>query len=48
MDKFSYAIGLGIGLNLRSMVAKGTVVEDFAKAIKVMLEGQLTAISHTE
>ncbi|MGN0310788.1 MAG: FKBP-type peptidyl-prolyl cis-trans isomerase, partial [Bacteroides sp.] len=30
MDKFSYAIGLGIGQNLLSMGAKGITVEDFA------------------
>ncbi len=48
MDKFSYAIGLGIGQNLLSMGAKGIVVEDFAQAIKDVLEGNRTAISHTE
>ena len=48
MDKFSYAIGLGIGQNLWSMGAKGIVVEDFAQAIKDVLEGNQTAISHTE
>ncbi len=34
MDKFSYAIGLGIGQNLLSMGAKGIAVDDFAQAIK--------------
>ena len=48
MDKFSYAIGLGIGLNLLSMGAKGIAVDDFAQAIKDVLEGNQTAISHTE
>ena len=48
MDKFSYAIGLGIGQNLLSMGAKGTAVDDFAQAIKDVLEGNQTAISHTE
>ncbi len=48
MDKFSYAIGLGIGQNLLSMGAKGIVVEDFAQAIKDVLEGNETAISHQE
>ena len=48
MDKFSYAIGLGIGQNLLSMGAKGIAVEDFAQAIKDVLEGNQTAISHTE
>ena len=38
MDKFSYAIGLGIGQNLLSMGAKGIAVDDFAQAIKDVLE----------
>lgn len=48
MDKFSYAIGLGIGQNLLSMGAKGIAVDDFAQAIKDVLEGNQTAISHIE
>ena len=48
MDKFSYAIGLGIGQNLLSMGAKGIAVDDFAQAIKDVLEGNQRAISHTE
>ena len=48
MDKFSYAIGLGIGQNLLSMGAKGIAVDDFAQAIKDVLEGNQTAISHTQ
>ena len=48
MDKFSYAIGLGIGQNLLSMGAKGIAVDDFAQASKDVLEGNQTAISHTE
>lgn len=48
MDKFSYAIGLGIGQNLLSMGAKGIAVDDFAQAIKDVLEGNQTAISHTK
>ena len=48
MHKFSYAIGLGIGQNLLSMGAKGIAVDDFAQAIKDVLEGNQTAISHTE
>ena len=48
MDKFSYAIGLGIGQNLLSMGAKGIEVEDFAQAITDILEGNKTAISHAE
>lgn len=48
MDKFSYAIGLGIGQNLLGMGAKGIVVDDFAQAIKDVLAGNQTAISHQE
>lgn len=48
MDKFSYAIGLGIGQNLLSMGAKGIIVDDFAQAIKDVMEGNPTAISHNE
>ncbi|AVM52820.1 FKBP-type peptidyl-prolyl cis-trans isomerase FklB [Bacteroides zoogleoformans] len=48
MDKFSYAIGLGIGQNLLSMGAKGIAIEDFAQAIKDVVEGNQTVISHTE
>lgn len=48
MDKFSYAIGLGIGQNLMSMGARDIQVEDFAQAIKDVLTQSPTAISHTE
>ncbi len=48
MDKFSYAIGLGIGQNLLSMGAQGLHVEDFAQAVRDVLEGKKTAISHAE
>ena len=48
MDKFSYAIGLGIGQNLWSMGARSIEVEDFAQAIKDVLEGNKTAITHDE
>ena len=48
MDKFSYAIGLGIGQNLSSMGIQGLAVDDFAQAIRDVLEGNQTAISHNE
>lgn len=48
MDKFSYAIGLGIGQNLLAMGAKGINVDDFAQAISAVLNGEKTAISHNE
>ena len=48
MDKFSYAIGLGIGQNLLSMGAQGINVEDFAQAISDVFNRKETAISHNE
>jgi len=48
MDKFSYSIGLGIGQNLASMGIQNLSVNDFAQAIKDVLEGNQTAISHQE
>ena len=48
MDKFSYAIGLGIGQNLLSMGAQGINVEDFAQAVADVLHRKETAISHNE
>lgn len=48
MDKFSYAIGLGIGQNLMAMGARNIQVEDFARAINDVLEGKETAITHNE
>ena len=48
MDKFSYAIGLGMAKNLLSMGARSIDVNDFAQAIKDVLEGNQTAISHNE
>jgi FKBP-type peptidyl-prolyl cis-trans isomerase FklB len=48
MDKFSYAIGLGIGQNLLSMGAQGINVEDFTQAIADVLNRRPTAMTHTE
>ena len=48
MDKFSYAIGLGIGQNLKSMGASNLEVQDFAQAVGDILNGNQIAISHTE
>lgn len=48
MDKFSYAIGLGIGQNLLSMGAQSICVEDFAQAISDVLNRKETAITHNE
>ena len=48
MDKFSYAIGLGIGQTLLSMGAQGINVEDFAQAIADVLNRNELAMSHNE
>ena len=48
MDKFSYAIGLGIGQNLLSMGAQGINVEDFAQAIADVLNRNELAMSQNE
>jgi FKBP-type peptidyl-prolyl cis-trans isomerase FklB len=48
MDKFSYAIGLGIGQNLLSIGAQGINVEDFAQAIADVLNRNELAMSHNE
>ena len=38
MDKISYALGLGIGQQLKSMGANDLSIDDFAQAIKDVLE----------
>ncbi|MBR5892201.1 MAG: FKBP-type peptidyl-prolyl cis-trans isomerase [Bacteroidaceae bacterium] len=48
MDKFSYALGMGIGQNLLSMNASGICVEDFVKAMQAVLNGAATEITHAE
>ena len=48
MDKFSYGLGMGIGQNLLSMGVKDMNVEDFVKALKDVLTGAKTEISHSE
>ena len=40
MDKVSYALGLGIGRQLADMGAEGLNIDDFAQAIKDVLEGK--------
>ena len=47
MDKFSYGLGLGIGQQLLSMGA-AVNVDDFAQAIRDVLEGKETALSFAE
>lgn len=48
MDKFSYAIGLGIGQNLFAMGARDINVKDFSQAINDVLKGENLAMSHNE
>ncbi len=47
MDKFSYGLGLGIGQQLLSMGAQVNV-NDFAQAIRDVLEGKETSLSFNE
>ena len=48
MDKISYALGLCIGQQLSSMNAKDICVDDFAQAIKDVLNNNELAVSHKE
>ena len=49
MDKFSYALGLGIGQQLKQMGLKGTlVINDFATSITDVLEDNDFQVSHQE
>ena len=48
MDKLSYALGLGIGQQLAQMGAQNISAEDFAQAIKDVLEGHELQVSHRE
>ena len=48
MDKLSYALGLGIGQQLAQMGASDISAEDFAAAIKDVLEGKELKVSHRE
>ena len=49
MDKFSYALGLGIGQQLKQMGLKGTlVINDFAASITDVLGGNDLKVSHQE
>ena len=48
MDKLSYALGLGIGQQLAQMGAQDISAEDFAAAIKDVLEGNELKVSHRE
>lgn len=48
MDKISYALGLGIGQQLKSMNIKGFNIEDFTKSISQILNGEPTEMTARE
>ena len=48
MDKLSYALGIGIGTQLRDLGASQLVAEDFAQAVKDMIDGRQPAINQQE
>jgi len=48
VDKISYALGLGIGQQIKSMNIENFSIEDFTKSISDVLEGKGTAFSSRE
>ena len=48
MDKISYALGLGIGQQIKSMNIENFSIEDFTKSISDVIEGKETAFSSRE
>ncbi len=48
MDKLSYALGLGIGRQMKSLGKADLQIEDFSQAIKDVLEGKGTAMGEQE
>lgn len=48
MDKVSYGLGLGIGHQLKQMGAEGLSVDDFAAAIRDVLEGNNLKMDNRE
>ena len=48
MNKLSYALGLGIGQQIKSMNIEGFSVEDFAQSIRDCVEGKEPQMSHIE
>ena len=48
MDKVSYALGLGVGSQLKSMGAESLNIDDFAQAIKDTLSDAELKVSHAE
>lgn len=48
MDKISYALGLGIGHQLKSMGIENFSVEDFSRSIEDVMSGRELAMTSTE
>lgn len=48
MDKISYALGIGIGQQLKSMHIEGFNLEDFSRSIAAVLAGEATEMSARE
>ena len=48
MDKISYALGLGIGQQIKSMNIENFSIEDFTRSISDVIEGKQTAFSSRE
>lgn len=48
MDKISYALGLGIGQQIKSMNIENFQLDDFARSIADVMEGRETALSSRE
>ena len=48
MDKLSYSLGIGIGSQLLDMGSESLVAEDFAQAVKDVIEGNPLAVDQKE
>ena len=48
MDKISYALGLGIGQQLKSMNIKNFNLEDFTQSISEVISGKATSMTARE
>lgn len=48
MDKISYALGIGIGQQLKNMNIDGFNIEDFARSIAEVMAGEPTAMTARE
>ena len=48
MDKISYALGLGIGQQIKNMHIEGFRIDDFTQSITDIIEGKATAMTSRE